>query len=431
MPCAREFDTDFKFNDMAKFKIAPFRPELFLLLVSLVAAFTLGCQAVRYKSRLMSQKEAEGKSFTKSAAEVRLYLDDLAGVFAGTIEQAADRILKESAETDIRRHALLWKINGIPAVYRALFQPDPAVAIIDGWAFSIQMVDYFESGNGKNQFGRWQPVALDASNKLESKVRQIIAGTLPEGGIHPLKEKIQSWASDHPIEGDFIYRDTTAPELARIIGDQAMDTLQTVGSLAVGIEELADQLTTYLNLLSKQARWQVELVAAEASNPPELQRALKTAIEITRSLNQLVSLAEQSPAMVARERETIFKSLQQEREELLTKIDQQRRATLASLKQERMAIVDALHSERQTIMENIQLEREVTLRSIDEMRQTAYTDLESAGNRMLKNARSQSERLIDYLFIRGLLFLFAGLFGGLVLVIVWLRVKGRDRTGFD
>jgi hypothetical protein len=50
--------------------------------------------------------------------------------------------------------------------------------------------------------------------------------------------KIQTWVNEHPIERDFIFRDSVAPQLASIIGDQAMDTLQTVGTMVVSMEEL-------------------------------------------------------------------------------------------------------------------------------------------------------------------------------------------------
>jgi hypothetical protein len=127
------------------------------ILIGLIAALTIGCQTVQFKSRLMEKNKSEGTQYKKSAAELRIYLDELTGIFSGTIEQAADQIIAASPANEIKRHALLWKINGIPAAYGALFQPDPAIAIIDTWSFSMQMVDYFERGPGKADFGLWLP----------------------------------------------------------------------------------------------------------------------------------------------------------------------------------------------------------------------------------------------------------------------------------
>jgi hypothetical protein len=69
----------------------------FQILIGLIVALTVGCQAVQYKSRLMEKNKSEGTRYNKSAAELRIYLDDLTGVFTGTIEQAADHIHRSVA----------------------------------------------------------------------------------------------------------------------------------------------------------------------------------------------------------------------------------------------------------------------------------------------------------------------------------------------
>ena len=138
----------------------------------LLATITAECEAVQYKSRLMKKKETEGAKYLKSAVELQLYIDDLAGVFAGVIEQAANQVIGASTNNEVKQHALLWKINGIPTAYRALFHHDPAVAILDAWAFSMQMVNYFESGEGKEDFGQWYQIAHNSSLELEKKLEQ-------------------------------------------------------------------------------------------------------------------------------------------------------------------------------------------------------------------------------------------------------------------
>lgn len=402
-----------------------------LMLISLIVALTTGCQAVQYESRLMKKNKAEGARYKKSAYELRLYLDDLAGVFIGTIEQAADRVIAESAANEIKRHALLWKINGIPTAYRALFQSDPAIAIVDTWAFSMQMVDYFERGPGKNDFEQWHPIALNSSRRLETRVKEMVASGLPDGNIGPLREKIQTWVLEHPIARDFIYRDTVAMELANIIGDQAMDALQTVGSLAIGVEELADQLTAYMNLLTKQARWQAELVVTDTANSPGIQDGLVPLIELADSVNRISPIVEQSPDLIARERESFFETLRQERIEVLSNIDQQRLEILSFLMRERLAIIDDFKSERRMIVDILQSERETILQSIDAQRMATLTEFESAGNRILKNAQNQSEQLIDHLFIRVLQLLAASLLCAVVVAVLFIGLKRKRKTAAD
>jgi hypothetical protein len=58
----------------------------------LFAIIPVECEAVQFKSRLMKKKEANGTKYLKSSAELQLHIDDLASVFAGVIEQAADQV---------------------------------------------------------------------------------------------------------------------------------------------------------------------------------------------------------------------------------------------------------------------------------------------------------------------------------------------------
>ncbi|MHA1470454.1 MAG: hypothetical protein ACTSSP_07835, partial [Candidatus Asgardarchaeia archaeon] len=42
-----------------------------------------------------------------------------------------------------REKALLWKMYAIPLAKYAIFQQDPLAALVDAWAFCIQMKQYF------------------------------------------------------------------------------------------------------------------------------------------------------------------------------------------------------------------------------------------------------------------------------------------------
>ena len=403
----------------------------FLILIGLIVVFATGCQTIQYESRLMKKNKAEGARYNKSATELRIYMDDLAGVFTGTIEQSADHIIAASPASEIKRHALLWKINGIPAAYRALFQPDPAIAIIDAWALSMQMIDYFERGSGKADFGQWHSIARDASRKVETRIMETVASFTPDVDISPLQLKIQTWVSEHPIERDFIFRDSVAPQLASIIGDQAMDTFQTVGSVAVSMEELGDQASTYMNLLTKQARWQAELMVSETANRRDIEGGLAMLAELVASVNRLSPMAEQIPELMAREREAFLGTLQQERIEVLSDIERQRLETMLSLTRERSTIIDDLKSERQALVEILLSERTAILQSIDAQRMATLAEFESIGNRMLRKAQNQSEQLIDHVFIRGVQLLAASLVCGVILAVIFIGLKRKKVADAD
>ena len=57
-----------------------------------------------------------------SRAELRVRVRALALPFSGIIEEAADSIIVETTDPEVRRVVLRWKINGIPSMQAALFQ---------------------------------------------------------------------------------------------------------------------------------------------------------------------------------------------------------------------------------------------------------------------------------------------------------------------
>ena len=352
-----------------------------------ISVIGLECEAVQYKSRLLKKKEAEGAKYVKSATELQLELDDLAGVFTGVIEQAADQVISESTDMNVKKHALLWKINGIPSAYRALFHNDPAVAILDTWAFSMQMLNYFKHGKGKQDFGKGYHIAHKSSRLLEAKLAQLVSSGLPDGNVEPLREDFRKWAAAHPIARDFMYRDTVIPILGEVIGDQQLDTLQTVGGLAIGIEEMADLFAVQVNLLTKQARWQTELLLMETFKNYDAQEAVSTIVELAKSLNEASPVVAQLPQLIPQEREVFFESLQAER----------------------MAILDSIS--KQSI---------VTL-----------SEIESSSDRILKTTMDQSKLIIDHIFIRILGLLIAGTLCTIIIVVLIFRLKGKRKSNSD
>jgi hypothetical protein len=321
-----------------------------VILAAALFAIAVECQRITYESRLMKQQPAEGARYQKSAAEVKIYIDELVGVVPGTIEQAADHILAETTVARIKRDALLWKINGIPTALRAMFHPDPAIAIVDTWAFSMQMVDYFDRGPGS-------------------------AG---------------------------------------------------IGSLAVGIEDLAEQLTTYLNFLPKQARWQAELLLIDMVDPSNIQEGLAAAKALAESMNQVAPTVEHLPDRLAQERKALFKALSLERTNALAAIDAQRQATLDFLRQERETIIDELRSERLAITAILESERKALLLAIDAQRTATMNELEAAGRDVVHNASQRGEALLDHMAVRSLQVL-AVLLVAVCIALVWLRRGSGNR----
>ena len=107
---------------------SPIRPNgaawLKLALVSLLALAAAGCQliptALKTNDRVQSNKD-----IAVNSEQVRLRMRALVQPMSGVIVSAADQIGASTTDESVKREALLWKIEAVPALREALFQPSP------------------------------------------------------------------------------------------------------------------------------------------------------------------------------------------------------------------------------------------------------------------------------------------------------------------
>ncbi|HEY7038076.1 MAG TPA: hypothetical protein VID28_04450 [Methylomirabilota bacterium] len=116
--------------------------------VSLVGA---GCTFAVPERKLDPVVHAQG-DVAVSANQLRLRMRSLAGPMGGQIEQAADHIMAGTTDDAVKRAALQWKIEGVPAIRKALFEPDPFSAVMDTWVLVNQMAGYSRAARGRT---RW------------------------------------------------------------------------------------------------------------------------------------------------------------------------------------------------------------------------------------------------------------------------------------
>ena len=104
---------------------------------------------------------------TITATELRARVHSLGELVGGQIEAAADEIRGRSDDPAIRRAALLWKMEGVPTVYRAAFRPSPVAAAVDLWALTEQMLQYpvlsraewGKASSGSTRTSPWRPAS--------------------------------------------------------------------------------------------------------------------------------------------------------------------------------------------------------------------------------------------------------------------------------
>ena len=97
----------------------------------------------KLKASAQSQKDV-----VANYNQVRLRLRAMVGPACGEIEQTADQIIAGTTNAAVQRAALLWKIEGVPALRAALFQPNPYTAFFDTWVLGYQMRNHAQPHAG-------------------------------------------------------------------------------------------------------------------------------------------------------------------------------------------------------------------------------------------------------------------------------------------
>ncbi len=354
-------------------------------------ALTLACSTTAApRQSTLQQKVGKG---SMSAAELRMRVYETADRLGGTLENAADEIQSKSSDAAVRRRAILWKADGIPALYAAAFRPDPLAGGFDLWVLLVQMDLYFTDGPGRAAFGAEQPIALAAVRQMKATVEQ--TATLVSASPEQLARRhaeVEDFARAHPIEGSFSGRTTGAGELARFFGQEDLDAFAVVGQAGDTLADLSLRLGSYSTLLPKEIRWQGELLAGEVAGRENLRSTLEDLDDVGRVARRADAVLADVPGTVRAASGPLGELMDQQRSALLAAIEQQRVAISAYVASERQAIADTIRQERQAAFESLGRERAAALREVD-----------AISTRSLDTATQRARGVVDYVFWRALI----------------------------
>ena len=374
------------------------RARLNLPGAALLAAGVLapGCTGTAGSRQSTLQKQIGNQSM--SATELRMRVYETAERLGGTLEYAADEIRAKSSDPAVRRRAVLWKADGIPALYAAAFRPDPLAGGLDLWLLLVQMELYFTEGPGKNAFGAEQPIAVAAARQMRETGEQSAA--LVSGNPERFARRradVEKFARAHPIEGTFSGRSSATGELARFFAEQDAGAFAVVGQAGDAIEDLSLRLGSYSTLMPKEVRWQGELLATEIAGREDLHVTFE-------DLDAVGSVARRADAALADVPATV-RAASGPLGELL---DAQRGALLAAIEQQRMALSAYASSERQAISETIAQERKAAFEALSLERAAALKEVDAISKRSLDTATDRAHGVVDYVFWRVLILLAVG-----------------------
>ena len=341
--------------------------------------------------------------------ELRLKVYGYAEEFAGDVEEAADRILKATDDPEIERQALRWKINILSAVQVAAFALDPLIGLYDMWALTVQMRQFFETGEGREVFGEHQPIAIETSRELERRVHEMARSISVSGDVSEPRQDVEEYAAAHPITGMHFVRENVTQEFAHLLAQDRSGGLAVLGDLAVQFGDLSERLKYYAASLPHQFRWHSELLLLDILDEQTIDAFLGDVESIDVSARRLAEFfADTLPAVIDEQASEAIRVIGEEAAIALRDVSRQRIETLEWFTEERIIVMEDVVRERIAVMEDLAAITDSA------MRRTTLV-LDDAVDRAFYRAL----QLLGLVFVGGLLFVF-------LVRMIWKRPSGQD-----
>lgn len=315
------------------------------LLVSLSA-----CATIPTQSEFMKE---QGVKVSSEAIRVRLRSEAIP--FTGLMAQAADVASAESSDPAVRRRALVWKINVVPAMYRTLFNQRPLIALLDTWALLVQAEQYLESPEGKAAFGPGAEGVLATTKELEGRLQEIARWAVPERNLTAIRAKVVEWAAKHPVRLTFATRDSIDQYLITLAPTEELSAFAVVGQLNEDMNGLIGRMDFLPVMVPNQVTWQAQLAYVDLIDP-RMDDALKRGGEAMESLDAMIAWLGTSglEGFANDQRTQILRGIAAERAEIERLVESQRREIQAFVERERAEIGAMVQKERIAAMADAQ-----------------------------------------------------------------------------
>jgi hypothetical protein len=341
--------------------------------------------------------------------QIRLRMRALVEPLSGVIIESADQISAATTNRVVRREALLWKIEAVPALREALFRPNPFAAIMDTWVLTWQMTDYFESVRGREALGDAAPIAITACQYLENQIETVTASMMISGNVSDARKFAREWARTHPIRHSIASRESTLSRVTERELQESFSTQELAGNVVVTLDDLTRRMDVYSVQLLDQSRWQAELFAMDQAANYQLEKAMPLAESAVQSATEAVEVMEQlAPAV--QDALAVAKSAPE-------LVSGERKATIEAAQSEVSRTLQFIQAERIAALEYVTKEREAALlelqRSIVEQRALLTADVERISLKAVDHAMLRVAQLTGVILI--------AVFVGVVLLLLLTR----------
>lgn len=390
------------------------RAVLGALMAALVAAVP-ACISTSAPAR--TGLAAEAPNVTANARQVAVGIGDLAGLWVGAVEWRGDRIRAATDDPEIRRNALLWKINASGAMLRATSHSDSLIAFLDAWTLVFQFKAYFEQGAGAALFGEHEPVLTELFELAEAEIERLAHTLATPEGVANARRMAMEFAAREPIANPYFVRRSTAAEIVASLSENRRDAFAQLGTITDTVEALSARLSLYSEYLPKLARWQAELMLED----PAIDAKLAGVIDDVGSLD----------ATATRVAETLDRAVDRKLDEVLATALSQLAAELDDVERmvdrQRRVVIDQLPAEYERLFEKVTEQRLAALAQVDAKIDEALDRVDAVADRSLEGAGGITRGTVDYALERATPLLIGAFFGLLILILVYRLVPQRVR----
>jgi hypothetical protein len=373
--------------------------------------------------------------------------------FSASVEQTADRIACGTEDACIRRSALLWKLNAIPAMRQACFRQEPLGGVLDAWTLAAQMKAFFDSEKGREAFGPYQDDVVSVSAKLLADARALWASvSRSEADVEEWERtEITPWVEAHLLTDLSFARTSGIAKFAELIRERG-GAVQTLMSTEEQVEILSEETRIYLANAHKQARGEAELVLGDLIRPDQTDNLVSSVKLLSAAADRAATFAERTPALVATERGEILDAIDRQRRllmhdvhgeqtEISAMIAAERETVLRAVTEERVEVMKAISAERVAALEGIGSERTAILAGVNDQRletlswldseitcqRTALVgDVERIVQASLNHVDREMEKLVDKIMLRLIGLIVASVVATPIIAHAYVRVWPRS-----
>lgn len=269
------------------------------------------------------------------------------------VELAADSIYNlADGDKNYQVNALFWKIQTSEELGNISFQTEPRIALMDTWAYFIEVKHALENPELEPVFGPYRPIALDAIDQNIDGIERIALSVLPGKEFEEIKGFVEDYAENAPIpmQQEFKHRSVRDAYLKfKKIPDST--AVQTVGTLSEVMADASNRFGYWSDASGKRLNWKTQLMLRQRGLD-SMDVEAKIA-EIEMQFDRLLEVAENSPETIKeairefrRNVSPLFQSLNYEIGAAMESLSTDLQAVDTMLLRERVALDSIIHRER-------------------------------------------------------------------------------------